>query len=97
MNFNKFFNSFKSMSKEMYIALCMTSQLYAGLILSETYFFRFSGVSGPSMLPTLEARDNLVMVDLFTVRFLRNPYKGEVVMVRNPYKPGYTMIKRVVG
>ena len=48
------------------------------------------------MCPTLDANDNLVMVDSFTTSFVRNPNKGEVVMASNPYKPQYTVIKRVL-
>ena len=54
------------------------------------------GVTGPSMCPTLDDNDNLVMVDCFTTSMLRYPRKGEVVMASNPYKPCYTVIKRVL-
>ena len=65
-------------------------------MLSEKFSIRFQGVTGPSMMPTLDARDNLIMLDCFTTRFLRSPAKGEVIMALNPYKPGYTVIKRVL-
>ena len=81
---------------DFYIAACMTAQLYSGLMLSEKFTCRFIGVTGPSMLPTLESRDNLVMLDCFTVQFVRSPLKGEVIMAQNPFKPGYTVIKRVL-
>ena len=74
----------------------MTAQLYCGLMLSEKFAVRFVGVSGPSMMPTLDSRDNLIMLDCFTTRFLRSPAKGEVIMAMNPCKPGFTIIKRVL-
>ena len=80
----------------MYIAICMTASLYTALTLSEKYTVRFIGVTGPSMLPTLDSKDNLIMLDCFTVQFIRDPVKGEVIMANNPFKPGYTVIKRVL-
>ena len=74
----------------------MTAHLYTGLMLSEKYSCRFVGVTGPSMIPTLDPRDNLVMLDCFTIAFLRSPRKGEVIMAQNPFKPGFTVIKRVL-
>ncbi len=52
-------------------------------------------VSGPSMLPTLDEYNNLVGVDCFTHRFLRNPTKGEVIIAYNPLKPNHNVVKRV--
>ena len=95
-NFYKYWKSARTGTKDAYIALCMTATLYAGLMLSEKYTCRFIGVTGPSMLPTLDSRDNLVMLDCFTMSFVRNPRKGEVIMAQNPFKPGYTVIKRVL-
>ena len=99
MDVNRFYRYWKSArtgTKDLYIAVCMTAHLYAGLMLSEKYTFRFIGVTGPSMEPTLDSRDNLVMLDCFTMNFVRNPRKGEVIMAQNPFKPGYTVIKRVL-
>ena len=66
------------------------------MMLSDKYTVRIVGVQGPSMLPVIDERDNLVMLDCFTTQFLRKPKKGEVVMAENPFKPGYTIVKRVV-
>ena len=101
MVFNKFFFSTLRegipFTKDFYVSLCLVSQWFIGFSLSEIYGIRIVGVSGPSMVPALEPRDNLVMVDCFTAKFIRNPRKGEVVMCRNPYKPNYTIIKRVIN
>ena len=66
------------------------------MMLSDRYTVRFVGVQGPSMLPVIDERDNLVMLDCFTTRFLRQPRKNEVIMAENPFKPGYTIVKRVL-
>jgi len=98
-NFNKFRTFFKhagNTSKDMYVSMCLTMQLYAGLLLSDRYGCRCVGISGPSMLPVLEQKDNLVFLDCFTTRFVRYPRKGEVVMAENPFKPGFTIVKRVL-
>mmetsp|Transcript_22077 Transcript_22077/g.25837 ORF Transcript_22077/g.25837 Transcript_22077/m.25837 type:complete len:164 (+) Transcript_22077:29-520(+) len=94
--FWQFMRSAQDGSRDLYIALCMTAHLYSGLMLSEKFTCRFIGVTGPSMCPTLDPRDNLVLLDCFTVSFLRGPRKGEVIMAQNPFKPGYTVIKRVL-
>ena len=94
--FSKFFNAGKEHGREMFVALCMTAHLYTALMLSEKFTFRFIGVTGPSMVPTLDSRDNLVMLDCFTIQFIRHPAKGDVIMAQNPFKPGYTVIKRVL-
>ena len=47
------------------------------------------------MLPTFDQRDNLLLVDSFTSKFIRSPRKGEIVITENPFKPGATFVKRV--
>ena len=51
----------------------MAAQLYMALTLSEKFSIRFLGVTGPSMEPTLDFKNNLVMLDCFTAKILRNP------------------------
>jgi len=48
------------------------------------------------MIPTIEEHDNLLLLDCFTTRFIRNPQKNEVIMAENPYKSGHTIVKRVL-
>jgi hypothetical protein len=48
------------------------------------------------MLPTIDDRDNLVILDCFTLKFIRSPKVGEVVIAENPFKPGHTLCKRVI-
>ena len=48
------------------------------------------------MLPTLDQKDNLVLLDCFTTRFVRDPKVGEVIISENPIKPGCSITKRVV-
>ncbi len=49
------------------------------------------------MLPTIDIKDNLLLLDCFTPRFIRNPRKGEIVVAINPYKSGATLVKRVIN
>ena len=70
--------------------------VYAGMMLVDKYGFKVIGSHGPSMLPTFDALDNLVLVDTFTTRFIRRPRKGEIVITENPFKPGATLIKRII-
>ena len=66
-------------------------------MLSEKYGVKVQGIQGPSMQPTLDSQDNLVLLDSFTVKVLRDPKKGEVIISENPLKPGFTITKRVIG
>src|SRR5690606_1689526 len=52
-------------------------------------------VDGPSMEPTLESGERL-LVDQLTYRF-REPKRGEIVIFRNPGNTSETYIKRVIG
>ena len=66
------------------------------MMLTDRYLFKVIGTHGPSMLPTIEAKDNLVIVDCFTTRFIRKPKKGEIVIAENPFKESATLVKRVI-
>ena len=66
------------------------------MMLTDKYGFKVIGCHGPSMLPTIDAKDNLVVVDCFTTRFVRKPKKGEIVISENPFKQNGTLVKRVV-
>ena len=81
--------------KDSFVSLCLTVQLYAGMMLSDRYGWTFVCVQGPSMMPAIDIRDNLVMLDHFTTRVWRWPKVGEVIMAENPYKPGFNIVKRV--
>ena len=70
-NFWNRFASTRKLGRDFYVSLCITMQLYAGMMLSDKYTVRVVGVQGPSMLPAIDERDNLVMLDCFTTRFLR--------------------------
>ena len=87
--------AFIERSKDAYLQTCLVIQVFALCLLSEHYLCRVVGVSGPSMLPTLDQANNLVLLDCFTTRFLRGPRRGEVVLAQNPFKVGHTVVKRV--
>ena len=46
-------------------------------------------------MPTIDVRDNLVLLDHWTTRMWRWPKVGEVIMAENPFKPGFNIVKRV--
>lgn len=52
-------------------------------------------VDGPSMLPTLQTGERL-LIDKVTYR-LRAPHRGDVIVFRYPKDPSQYYIKRVVG
>ncbi|TNV75330.1 hypothetical protein FGO68_gene11137 [Halteria grandinella] len=86
----------KSTARDTYIALCLTGQLLTLAYLFDRYLFRLVGVKGPSMLPTIGERNNLLLLDCFTYAFLRSPQKNDIVVAENPFKPGHTLVKRVL-
>ena len=74
---------------------CLVFNVISGAIIIDKYGFGVVGTSGPSMLPTLNTSNDLVFVDYFTTKFIRDPKKEEVVIVQNPYKQSATLVKRV--
>ncbi|NLA58833.1 MAG: signal peptidase I [Firmicutes bacterium] len=60
-----------------------------------TFIARAFTVDGPSMLPTLQSGEKL-LIDKITYRF-RPPQRGEVIVFRYPTNPKEHFIKRVIG
>lgn len=60
-----------------------------------TFVARAFTVDGPSMLPTLEHGQRL-LVDRITYRF-QEPRRGDVVVFRYPFNPREHFIKRIIG
>ena len=67
------------------------------MMLADKYLFRVIGTSGPSMLPTFDTNNNLLIVDQFTPKFIRKPKVGEIVILSNPFKPSATLVKRITA
>lgn len=64
-------------------------------LLIMTFVGRAFTVDGPSMLPTLQSGERL-LIDKLTYRF-RDPAHGEIVVFRYPRDPSHYFIKRVIG
>ena len=64
-------------------------------LLIRTFIVELYIVDGPSMRPTLQHEERLV-VNKFIYR-VRNPKHGEVVIFRYPRDPSRDFIKRVIG
>src|SRR5690606_40370054 len=60
-----------------------------------TFVARAFTVDGPSMLPTLEDGQRL-LVDRLTYRF-QDPQRGDVVVFRYPANPRQHFIKRIIA
>jgi len=65
-------------------------------ILSYIFVFQTHQVIGDSMLPNFFDQE-YVLTDKFTYMFLRQPVRGEVVIIKYPKAPEYEYIKRVIG
>ena len=97
--FSKFFSAqAKTNMTNTYVSASLIFQLWAAMLLTDKFAFRIIGTTGPSMLPTLDTKNNLVLVDAFTKKFIRKNgevHKGEIIVASNPYKEGATLVKRV--
>lgn len=76
-----------------YVETLVGAAVLAVLIM--TFVARAFTVDGPSMLPTLEDGQRL-LVDRLTYRF-REPERGDVVVFRYPANPSQHFIKRIIG
>ena len=64
-------------------------------LLIRTFIVELYVVDGPSMRPTLQHEERLV-VNKF-IYYVRNPEKGEVIIFRYPRDPSRDFIKRVIA
>ena len=79
------FRSASTTSKDFYVSLCLTLQLYGCFSLIDKFGFKFVLCAGPSMLPTIDTKDNIVLLDCFTTKFVRDPKVGEIIQCYNPF------------
>lgn len=76
-----------------YLETLIGAAILAVLIM--TFVARAFTVNGPSMLPTLEDGQRL-LVDRITYR-IQAPQRGDVVIFRYPFNPKEHFIKRIIG
>lgn len=69
----------------------LISSLIAVVILF-TFLFRVVNVSGPSMLPTLQSNDRVVLSSYFY-----KPHRGDVIVITHTQKLREPIIKRVIA
>lgn len=83
------------------------SLVYAGLLvflIIRPFFIQTFIIPSPSMVPTL-LKGDILIVDKFTYRFIREPVAGEVVVFKPPdvareqamQPPGTDFVKRLIG
>lgn len=80
---------------EAYAFLQTALSALALAVLVMAFVARAFTVEGPSMMPTLQSGERL-LVDKITYR-LRSPHRGEVIIFRFPSNPQQYFIKRVIG
>lgn len=76
-----------------YLETIIGAAILAVLIM--TFVARAFTVDGPSMLPTLEHGQRL-LVDRLTYRFT-DPGRGDIIVFRYPANPRHHFIKRIIG
>jgi mitochondrial inner membrane protease subunit 1 len=73
-------------------------KLFAVIHLGLTYGYSFSFCVGPSMLPTINEKGDLVFIDHLSYSILQNDYKrGDVVICVSPYDRRKNVCKRITG
>lgn len=85
----------KSMGEEAKDWIVSIIAAIAVAMFIRTFIVELYVVDGPSMRPTLQHEERLV-VNKF-IYYLRNPQKGEVVIFRYPRDPSRDFIKRVIA
>jgi signal peptidase I len=68
----------------------------AVLLLAVRASVRWFRVRGLSMEPTLQD-GQLLLADMLTYRWLRQPRSGDVIVFRDPRRPGRALVKRVIA
>ncbi len=81
--------------RRLFIELVEVVALAAVLFLVIHFAIQPVVVSGPSMYPTVT--NNEYLVALKFPYYLRNPQRGDIVIMQSPYNPNTDFIKRVVG
>ncbi|KAK9688699.1 hypothetical protein RND81_09G004800 [Saponaria officinalis] len=86
----------RNIAKETATRSFLVAKFLCLLHVTDTYLFSPSIVYGPSMLPTLNMRGDVVLIDKLSHRF-GNILPGDVVFVKSPQNPSRVLTKRVLG
>ncbi|KAL2943408.1 Mitochondrial inner membrane protease subunit 1 [Bienertia sinuspersici] len=86
----------RSIAKEAADRTVIVAKFLCLFHVTETYLFSPTLVYGPSMLPTLNMRGDVLLIDRVSHRFGRLGI-GDVVLVISPLDPKRILTKRVLG
>ena len=79
----------------LHSAFELVDAMLTGVIIAVVIFsfvIMRNSVSGTSMLPTLQDKDEIIVYHLFY-----QPKKGDIVIVNDPYEQGKHLVKRVIA
>ncbi|XP_074319224.1 mitochondrial ATP-independent inner membrane protease subunit 1a-like [Silene latifolia] len=85
-----------NIAKEAASRAFLVTKFLALLHVTDTYLLSTSIVHGPSMLPTLNMRGDVILMDKLSHRFGKVE-AGDVVFVKSPQNPSRVLTKRVLG
>ncbi|KAG5113431.1 hypothetical protein AAZX31_13G173500 [Glycine max] len=72
------------------------SKIYCFIHVTQTYLIAPAVIYGPSMLPTIDLKTGVFLMEKISPRFGKVAC-GDIVVLRNPQHPRHFMTKRVVG
>ncbi|XP_074319665.1 mitochondrial ATP-independent inner membrane protease subunit 1a-like [Silene latifolia] len=85
-----------NIAKEAAARTFLVAKFLCLLHVTDTYLVSTSIVHGPSMLPTLNMRGDVILMDKLSHRFGK-VNAGDVVFVKSPQNPDRFLTKRVLG
>ncbi|KAL5150561.1 Protein POLLEN DEFECTIVE IN GUIDANCE 1 [Glycine soja] len=72
------------------------SKFYCFIRVTKTYLIAPAVTYGPSMIPTIDLKSGMFLMEKISPRFGKVA-RGDIVVLRNPQHPRHFMTKRVVG
>jgi signal peptidase I len=74
------------------------AQLLGGLYFITDNIVQVRLAAGPSMLPTIDSQNNVIVIDMISPRFFQQGFKaGDLVMSKSVVEPDWFVCKRITA
>lgn len=91
-----YFQEWKPIARELWERSLLVAQFFCCLHVFTNHVAQIHQVIGPSMLPTLSATGDLLLLERLSTRF-QKVKAGDIVMALSPENPRMTVCKRVLA